>query len=157
MYGSKLTDLSINFAQQMLKEQFKINGLQSTLLQARSSKQIRLNQLQIIHSHGNSHWIVASSMNSKNQTVLVYDSAYVLLEKNTEKIIQNLFNSRRIKMVKCQTQLGGDNCGVFAIANPTAIAYGINPTDVMYDQSAMRRHLLKCFKEGNLIMFPTLN
>ena len=45
-------------------------GPQSTLLQARSSKQIRLNnQLQIIHSHGYSHWIVASSVNSRNQTV----------------------------------------------------------------------------------------
>ena len=50
-------------------------------------------------------------------------------------------------MVKCQTQLGGDDCGVFTIANATAIAHGIDPIDVMYNQSAMRWHLLKSFKE----------
>ena len=50
-------------------------------------------------------------------------------------------------MVKCQTQLGGDDCGVFTIANATAISHGIDPTDVMYNQSVMRWHLLKNFKE----------
>ena len=85
-----------------------------------NSKQIRLsNQLQIIHSHGNSHW-------TRTQKRLA---------------IQNFFKSRRIKMVKCQTQLGGDDCGVFAIANATAIAHDIDPTDVMYDESAMQWHL----------------
>ena len=44
-------------------------------------------------------------------------------------------------MVKCQTQLGGGDCGVFAIANATAIAHDIDPTDVMYDESAMRWYL----------------
>ena len=46
------------------------------------------NQLQINHSHGNSHCIVASSVNSRNQTVQVHDSVNVHLDKNTEKIIQ---------------------------------------------------------------------
>ena len=59
-------------------------------------------------------------------------------------------------MVKCQTQLqltGNDCC----LANGTAIGHGIDPTHVMYDQSAMQWHLLKCFKEENLTIFPTLN
>ena len=117
MYGNKLTDLSINLAQRMLKEQFELNGLQSTLLQARTSKQITEislnNQIQIIHSHGNSHWIVASSVNSRNHTVFVYDSVFEHLDKNT---VQNLFNSKRIKVVKSQAQCGGDDCDAFTIA-----------------------------------------
>lgn len=52
--GEKLSDLSINLAQQLLKKQFpSVNGLQSTLLQAKP----RLgeppnNQLQIVYSLG---------------------------------------------------------------------------------------------------------
>ena len=161
MYGNELTDLSINLAQRMLKEQFELNGLQSTLLQARTSKQITEislnNQIQIIHSHGNSHWIVASSVNSRNHTVFVYDSVFEHLDKNTEKIIQNLFNSKRIKVVKSQAQCGGDDCGVFAIANATAIAHGFDPANMAFNQSAMRLHLLKCFKEEKMTMFPTSN
>ena len=70
--GGKL-DLHINYAQQLLKEQFpNLNGLQSTLFQ--SKKQARgtvKNQLQVIHSRED-HWIVASTVGSKDGVVLVF-------------------------------------------------------------------------------------
>jgi len=33
-----------------------------------------------------------------------------------------------ITMSRCQKQKGGNDCGLFAIANATAIAFGKNPT-----------------------------
>ena len=64
--GAKLTDLSINMAQKMLKKQFpKLNGLISTLVQEKKfTYKPTKNQLQIIHSRDD-HWIVASSALSK--------------------------------------------------------------------------------------------
>ena len=64
--GAKLSDLSINVAQKMLKKQFpKLNGLISTLLQENKiTYKPTKNQLQIIHSRDD-HWIVASSVLSK--------------------------------------------------------------------------------------------
>ena len=71
--GGKLSDLHINYAQQLLKGQFpNLNGLQSTLFQ--SKKQARAtvkNQLQVIHSRED-HWIVASTVGSKDGVVLVF-------------------------------------------------------------------------------------
>ena len=37
--------------------------------------------------------------------------------------------------------------GIFAIANATAIAHGIDLPNITFNQSAIRLHLLKCFKE----------
>ena len=89
--GRKLSDLHINYAQQLLKGQFpNLNGLQSTLFQ--SMKQARgtaKNQLQVIHS-GEDHWNVASTVGSKDGVVLVFDSVYT---KTTAEIICNLFGN----------------------------------------------------------------
>lgn len=73
--GVKLSDLSINAVQKMLREQFpKLNGLISTLLQEKNTTKPMRNQLQIIHSHED-HWIVASSVHCNSNEVFVYDSA----------------------------------------------------------------------------------
>jgi len=66
--GNELTDLEINFAQQLLKTQFtSINGLESTLHQqlqkntsALSKDSIR-NRIQILFCQERKHWIVATS------------------------------------------------------------------------------------------------
>ena len=61
--GEKLSDLSIDFAQELLKKQFPgVNGLQSTLYQYKPKASVSpKDQLQVIHSHDN-HWIVASTV-----------------------------------------------------------------------------------------------
>ena len=65
--GAELSDITINYAQELLKIQFQeLNGLQSTLLQVRevelSEAQVK-NKLQIIHCSKRHHWIVASTVN----------------------------------------------------------------------------------------------
>jgi len=53
---------------------------------------------------------------------------------------------------KVQTQKGGADCGLFAIANMTALAHGIDPLLVHYDQSKMRVHLIACFEKGQMTL-----
>ena len=87
-----MSDISMNLAQQLLKEQFPtINGLQSTLLQSR--KGVSTEQLQIIHSRGD-HWIVASTVGSKGDKVQVCDSMYSTPDKTTLDEIASLFYSQ---------------------------------------------------------------
>ena len=57
--GLQLSDKHINFAQKIIKCQFSLQGLQSTLLQTTSKPSV--NELQIVHSRDN-HWIVASTL-----------------------------------------------------------------------------------------------
>ena len=41
-------------------------------------------------------------------------------------------------MIECRKQVRGKDCGLFAIANATAIAHDVDPTSIEFDQDAMR-------------------
>ena len=152
--GEQLTDLSINCAQRMLKRQFPtLNGLNSTLLQQKNCKIYLPDCLQIIHSR-QSHWVVATTVRCNNNEVILYDSMYEEIDENTANVIYNLFNTRTVKIAKCQQQEGAVDCGLFSIAFATSIAHGFDPTTVEYIQAHMRIHLVKCFSQGTLTLFP---
>ena len=130
--GNELTDLEINFAQQLLKTQFtSINGLESTLHQqlqkntsALSKDSIR-NRIQILFCQERKHWIVATTVSYNPNEVKVYDSSFQYLDKDS---LQRLFQynnlNLEIKMTQCRKQKGGKDCEVFAIAIATALPQG---------------------------------
>ena len=53
-------------------------------------------------------------------------------------------------------QAGGVDCGLFAIAYATEIAFGQNPASFIYDQSKMRSHLLTCLGMKQMLPFPKM-
>ena len=63
-------------------------------------------------------------------------------------------NCSEINIVPVQKQNGSKDCGVFAIAMMTSIAYGEDPQNVTYDQDNLRVHLLDCFTRKNMVLFP---
>ena len=50
-----------------------------------------------------------------------------------------------------QKQDGSTDCGVFAIAVMTSLAYEEDPSRVEYNQM---QHLSDCITKGNLVCFP---
>lgn len=162
IFGERLVDLDINFAQKLLKAQFpRLQGLQSTLLQAKkvflTAEQVQ-NKLQVVHCLERDHWIVATNVNCDNNFVKVYDSLYCAVDEATKLIVVNRFQTAggqppQIKVVRPQKQNGGKDCGVFAIAVATSIAFGHSLT-VTFDQQRMRSHLAGCFKNKLLSVFP---
>ena len=74
----------------------------------------------------------------------MYDSAYSTVDVKTKGIICNLFNSSKIS----QKQGNGEVCALFAIANATLIANGINPCSVKLIDHLLQTNLTKCFNEG---------
>ena len=93
--SAELTDRPINLAQKILQEQFPhLNGLNSILLQLRQQKftetMVR-NKLQIIHCSERHQWIIASSVKSAPGVVIVVDSLFKSIDKETKSIILNLF------------------------------------------------------------------
>ena len=158
--GEELTDLEINFAQQLLAEQFHhLNGLQSTLLQEKDAKRISSkNRLQIIFCKERKHWVVATTINCIHGEVKVYDSLFQYLDQTSLKCIENLFEqddvSPRIKMSQCRRQKGSKDCGVYAIAFATAIAFDQNPSRQNFKQEDMRAHLVNCFNKNQISVFP---
>ena len=161
--GEMLTQDHIYYAQMLLKAQFSnFNGLQSTLIQNKpvstcSSGKVT-NKLQVIHCNGN-HWIAASNVkHDGHYDVAVYDSIYRTINNDTDQIIYNLFQKGEqkpvIKVMNCQKQVGGKDCGLFAIAFVTSIAYGDDPVKTRFLQDKMRFHLVKCFRDKKMEKFP---
>ena len=153
--GAELNDKHINFAQEIIRKQFKnLTGLQSTLALAVHPRPLITPAhpfLQIIHSKGN-HWIVASTVLSL-PTVQVFDSLYSSVDDMTTRLLTNLFGINvTVEIGLCPQQDGTVDCGVFAIATCAALAHGSQPS--RYDQKQMRGHLLKCFENLVLTVFP---
>ena len=155
--GQKLTDQHINYAQTLLRLRFpKVNGLQSTLYQSHSKGFKANSTLQVIHSRGN-HWVVATTIQCVPGEVKVFDSVYTSLDDGTNQTIQRMFgcytSPLRVTVVNKPKQQGGNDCGIFAIAVCTCLAFGEDPSKMIVCQAGMRDHLLKCFEENMLTWF----
>ena len=154
MSGKELNDNHIGFAQELLKIQFPhISGLQSTLLLAKCQKLPETSTyLQIIHSRGN-HWIVATNIGCTPKSKLqVFDSLYSSVDKETTKLLTNLFGPSTIKMGASPQQNGTTDCGLYAIATCAALANNKQPGRFIQDN--MRAHLVECFQNYSLTQFP---
>ena len=76
----------------------------------------------------------------------VYDSMHLGVLTSV-KVIADMFSDRKfitIRQVHVQQQMGGSDCGLFAIANAAAVCNGKDPGTLVYNQKQMREHLRKC-------------
>ena len=93
-------------------------------------------------------------------TANLCDSLYpdVILKEVEDKILSLVgdANFTVIQVVLVQQEQNGSDCGVFAAAFTTSLAYDIPPETVQFDVSKMRTHLYHSLKIGVLVMFPTL-
>ena len=105
-----------------------------------------------------SHWIVASNVLAKSGQIIVYDSMLNSIDKNTKKIIKNLFGPsvtpRCPRLAESSKQSGGADYGLYAISNATALAFELNSSQITFDQSVLCSHLIKCMEGGNVSIFP---
>ena len=138
--NAELSSDEINYAQELLKLQFpNINGYQSTFLQDKPldlTEDAVKNKIQIIYCKSQHHWIAASTMQCTLGQVKVYDSVFTYCDKETEKVISNLFQWNTTKLLitvsRCCKQKGVVDCGLYAIVYSTAIAFGDNPSKLKF-------------------------
>jgi hypothetical protein len=154
--GDWLNDNHINLAQELLRRQYKnLSGLKSTLWLSKLKEPLPIiDAVQVLHTRGN-HWIVASTIGCSVDEVNVFDSLYSSIDAATLNLLKQLFGVHiKVKMMKCPQQSGSRDCGLFAIANCTALAYGSHPSIATFNQGAMRQHLLNCFESFYFTPFP---
>ena len=129
--GEWFEDQHMNFSQRLLKTQFPhCNGLRLTCLQNQTHSLPTTNALQIMNIKDN-HWIVGIR---RGDTVHIYDSLYASLDCTDASMVQTNFRCRlgAIRHAKCPKQTGGSDCGPFAIAMATSLAFGEDPSDRQY-------------------------
>lgn len=75
------------------------------------------------------------------------------LDYSTKNKLSKLFGEEsNVEMEHGPMQKGGSDCGVFAIATVTSLAYGCKP--VHFTQEQMRVHVVQCFENLSLTLFP---
>lgn len=95
----------------------------------------------------------------KCECMIPFSSTVMKRQIHYFKFISNLFqcgsDKLSIKVAHSQKQRGSSDCGLFAIAFATAIAFGISPMKLKLRQEAVRAHLVHCFDKNHLSPFPT--
>ena len=79
---------------------------------------------------------------------------------NQKLILQNLYpqlNDNLIKFVEVHEQPNYIDCGVFAIAIDVSVICGMNPKNVKYEHSFMRKHLLYILENHHIMQFPVID
>ena len=56
-----------------------------------------------------------------------------------------------------QEQNGDNSCGFFSLAVATALCNKQNPSAIQWNQAMMQQHLLRCFEEKEMTLFPVAN
>lgn len=140
----ELTDLHINAACALLKQQFphQYGGFQSTLLQ-QSNKPLldTTNAVQVLHVNGR-HWIVISC--DKN-TLNLYDSLYSgsisLLTGHTIVSLMKTVDSVTIQVKMSPDKLEVQIVVFMPIAYCTSLVHSVDPCLTLYVQEEMRPHM----------------
>ena len=109
------------------------------------------------------HWILLEiTTDEANQpNVCIYDSTYDNVDLKTNFVISQLVHfegkSIPLKIMNISKQTGITDCGLYAIANLTALTLGnVDPTSVVFDQNELRSHYLDCLEKQNVKDFPVL-
>ena len=154
----ELDDMHINVAQLLLKQSFpELGGLQNVLLNSKTSlKNLETGIIQIIHVNNN-HWAALSYFDN---CICYYDSSYSTLYPVTKQVIANLFHLKcngsklNIHIKDVTHQSGIVDCGLYAIAYITSLAYGNDPSTLVFYQEMLRPHFIQCLQQKLLTEFP---
>ena len=89
--------------------------------------------------------------------VNVYDSVYNRVDNGTKDVVHNLLGFCKVQDVSTPKQKGGKDCGVYAIAITTALAFGHDPAAIHFSQASMQTHLCQCIDMQNLLVYKICN
>ena len=157
--GGWLSAPIVNASQVILAKQFeRTSGLQDVSGSLTMNFFIEKDKfIQILHEP-RGHWLTISNIGAKNSEVFVYDSMYTSCSSSVQQQIASMLKAEKpdieLHFVDVHMQSGGSDCGAFAIAYATALCLGKQPGKFVFDQTAMRHHLLKCLEAQHFTMFP---
>jgi hypothetical protein len=156
-----LSDEEMSGAMGLLRRQFpKIGGLENTLVLMHSplvQKALQCDNIYIV-CESNAHWVCAKYTCRRN-VFMLYDSLQgTVVSRNVQMQLEKVGRcGAEFSMQSMQRQQGSDDCGLFAIAVAVDLAHGVDPGRAMYRQGLMRRHLIKCFDQQVMTIFPRLD
>ena len=166
--GAWLTDTEINLFLNLLRKEFKnVNGLEDPLFISNDFGRIKKTEyfIRVVISNNN-HWVcIAGGIygdDDEEEDIFLFDSSpRNVIDKVLGENIGNCLTNRRKSKGKILIRLQNTQkqqdcfCGYFALANATALCFGIDPETLLFDELAIRQHFIDCVYRGKkLTMFP---
>ena len=139
----------------LLKQEHpQVGGLQPTFGQFQPKKR---EMVQVLNSGGN-RWVAVSNIGCSLGRVQWLDSLHCLPSLSQQRIVADLLQATVdeivIETMNVQKQLGGSDCGLFALAFITAVLNNQDPTAQCFEQNKMRRHLIECLERKTPFPVP---
>ncbi len=155
-----LNDSIIDAAQILLKSVCPGNGFQPISVSSALVCDVQRAEFIQILNTGTSHWVTISTIGTDHPTVNIYDSLYSSASDQLQEQIASLLITPHsfivLNFIDVQLQSGESDCGIFAVAYATALAFGQSPQHIHFDQKKMRKHLVECFENRKMTPFPML-
>lgn len=164
--GSCLNDRLINAVLKLLKEKFPLfNGLQDTILVAANQVSISYNDtvpfVQIVHDAVRHHWFVITNVNGTEGEINICCSMRHVPSSQCLVVITRFIkmhtHSVTFNVMNVSRQMGATDCGLFAVAYCEALLAGSDPVNIIYNQRAMRSHLMACLMNNEISAFPAIS
>ena len=156
--GEWLTDTEINEFLKLLRKQFpEVYGLEDPLILKHYDIVKYPEYIRILLSRKN-HWIcIAGGIVPDNEEIFVFDSMErTKIDKNLGKVILKMYDNKKlltfnIRNVQKQEQ---SLCGYFSLAFATALCYGKDPENLVFNPSNLIEHYIACITEKKVKEFP---
>ena len=115
---------------------------------------------------GDSHWITIYFVkNNPFPVIHIYDSLYknfqTLTSRSRNRLLKQIalmLNGSHsfftLRWADIQQQTDSSSCGLFAIANATALSENKNPCKYIWKVDEMRKHTLDCFNSEDMKLYP---
>lgn len=164
--GGLLTANHISAANALMKKMFPgQNGLHDThYLSVKQQWHSNANDFVQIIFIGSGHWACLSNKFS-DTSIELFDSMHTIPTKDgtilkqaccIAKSLNQLTPSVTIDVINVQAQAGIADCGVFAISMAYDLCCGVDPFGHKVVQSDLRQHLLSCFNQKQMALFPNI-
>ena len=160
--GAWLNDLIIFAAQNLLRSEHPfVGGLQDPVLSEKMAMVPEPGEfVQVLNVLGD-HWLTVSNIGCGNHfTIRVFNSLRGRLPMSAKKVVADILQCQKksITIIYESVQIpdGASDCGLFALAFAMSLCHGNNPSKELYNQEAMRDHLLRFLEDGKLCQFPSL-
>ena len=154
-----LNDRHITAAQNLISNQYRhLGGFQSPLLCQKNAFTGQPGHgIQILFDKG--HWLTSASCNGE---VLLFDSMSKqrTIRAGTQTQLAQIYEDFAengliaVRMEGVQQQIGGKDCGLFAIAFAYHLANGDDLSKLTFNQGLMRQHTFDCFEKKNMSPYP---
>ena len=157
--NEQLDDKVIDAAQTLLKLQYAVDGLESTLLlQAGGFAPVLNESVQIHFDECRQHWKTSSTTRHR---VEIADSLFAgTLSNSVGRQLKERYasfasdNILPVYVLPVQQQQNGVDCGCHAIAIAVEFLCEDGDPQAKFDLDQMRSHLIQCFESENMERFP---